>query len=75
MLESLFAAMLIGLVIASLAVSSSAFTQTNAFGVDQSTAEFLIEDAVRIAELAEFVPMTSEQLAAQSAKIDALVGR
>jgi phosphate transport system substrate-binding protein len=38
-------------------------------------AEFLIEEAVQIADLAEFVPMTPEQLTAQSAKIDALVGR
>lgn len=54
MLESLFAAMLIGLVIASLAVSSSAFTQTNAFGVDQSTAEFLIEEIRELTAPASF---------------------
>lgn len=38
-------------------------------------AEFYIENAEQIAELAEFVPMTDAQLAEQSAKIDALVGR
>lgn len=44
LLESLFSAMLIGLVIAALAASSSAFTMANAAGVDLSTAEFLIEE-------------------------------
>lgn len=44
LLESLFAAMLIGLVIAALAASSGAFTMANAAGVDMSTAEFLIEE-------------------------------
>lgn len=37
-------------------------------------ANFYIENAQRIAELAEFVPMTDEQLATQAAKIAALVG-
>ncbi len=44
LLESLFAALLIGLVIAALAASSGAFTMANAAGVDLSTAEFLIEE-------------------------------
>ncbi len=44
LLESLFAVMLIGLVIAAIAASSGAFTMANAFGVDLSTAEFLIEE-------------------------------
>jgi len=44
LLESLFAALLIGLVIAALAASSGAFTMANAAGVDMSTAEFLIEE-------------------------------
>jgi type II secretory pathway pseudopilin PulG len=44
LLEALFAAMLIGLVIAALVASSSAFTQANGAGVDLSTAEFLIEE-------------------------------
>ena len=44
LIESLFAAMLIGLVIAALAASSGAFTMANAAGVDLSTAEFLIEE-------------------------------
>jgi phosphate transport system substrate-binding protein len=38
-------------------------------------AEFYVENAPRIAELAEFVPMTEEQLVLQRAKIDALAGR
>jgi len=44
LLESLFAAMLIGLVIAALIASNTAFTMANAAGVDLSTAEFLIEE-------------------------------
>ena len=44
LLEALFASMLIGLVIAALVASSSAFTQANGAGVDLSTAEFLIEE-------------------------------
>jgi type II secretory pathway pseudopilin PulG len=44
LLESLFAAILIGLVIAALVASNSAFTMANAAGVDLSTAEFLIEE-------------------------------
>jgi type II secretory pathway pseudopilin PulG len=43
LLEVLFAAMLIGLVIAALAASSGAFTMANGYGVDLSTAEFLTE--------------------------------
>jgi phosphate transport system substrate-binding protein len=35
-------------------------------------AEFYIDNAARIAELAEFVPMTDEQLSEQNAKIDQL---
>lgn len=38
-------------------------------------AEFYIENAKTIAELAEFVPMTDEQLAVQRAKLAALAGR
>jgi type II secretory pathway pseudopilin PulG len=44
LLEALFAAMLIGLVVAALAASSSAFTMANGYGMDLSTAEFLIEE-------------------------------
>jgi type II secretory pathway pseudopilin PulG len=44
LLEALFAAMLIGLAIAALLGTSSAFTMKNAAGVDLSTAEFLIEE-------------------------------
>jgi prepilin-type N-terminal cleavage/methylation domain-containing protein len=60
LLESLFAAMLIGLVIAALAASSGAFTMANAAGVDLSTAEFLIEEirertaAMPFADIAAF---------------------
>jgi phosphate transport system substrate-binding protein len=38
-------------------------------------ADFYIDNAKQIAELAEFVPMTDAQLAEQTAKIDALAGR
>jgi len=44
LVEALFAAMLLGLVIAALAAASGAFTMANGYGVDLSTAEFLIEE-------------------------------
>lgn len=44
LLEALIASMLIGLVIAAMAVSSGTYTMANAAGVDLSTAEFLIEE-------------------------------
>lgn len=56
LLESLFAAFLIGLVIAALAASSGAFTMANAAAVDLSTAEFLIEE---IRELTVTTPFAS----------------
>ncbi|HOK94640.1 MAG TPA: prepilin-type N-terminal cleavage/methylation domain-containing protein [Anaerohalosphaeraceae bacterium] len=43
LLEALFAAMLIGLVVVALVAASGAFTVANGYGVDLSTAEFLIE--------------------------------
>ena len=44
LIEALFAAMLLGLVIAALAAASGAFTMANGYGVNLSTAEFLIEE-------------------------------
>ena len=44
LIETLFAAMLIGLVIAAICVSSSAATMVNGAGIDISTAEFLTEE-------------------------------
>lgn len=44
LIEALFASMLIGLVIVSLATASGAFTMVNGAGIDMSTAEFLIEE-------------------------------
>ena len=44
LIEALFAAMLLGLVVAALAAASGAFTMANGYGVDLSTAEFLIEE-------------------------------
>jgi len=44
LIEALFAAMLLGLVIAALAAASGAFTMANGYGVDLSTAEFLAEE-------------------------------
>lgn len=38
-------------------------------------ADFFLDNAKQIAELAEFVPMTDAQLAEQKAKLDALAGR
>jgi type II secretory pathway pseudopilin PulG len=43
LIEALFAAMLLGLVVAALAAASGAFTMANGYGVDLSTAEFLAE--------------------------------
>lgn len=44
LIEVLIAAMLIGIAIAALLASSSAFTSANAGGINLSTAEFLIEE-------------------------------
>ena len=44
LIEALFAAMLLGLVIAALAAASGAYTMANGYGLDLSTAEFLIEE-------------------------------
>ena len=44
LIEALFAALLLGLVVAALAAASGAFTMANGYGVDLSTAEFLIEE-------------------------------
>jgi len=43
LIEALIAAILIGLVVASLVAANIAFTKANAAGTDLSTAEFLIE--------------------------------
>lgn len=44
LLEVMFASLLIGLAIAALAVTSSAYTIVNGAGIDLSTAEFLVEE-------------------------------
>ena len=44
LIEALFAALLLGLVVAALAAASGAVTMANGYGVDLSTAEFLIEE-------------------------------
>lgn len=44
LIEAMFATMLLGLVIAALVAASGAFTMANGYGVDLSTAEFLIEE-------------------------------
>jgi type II secretory pathway pseudopilin PulG len=53
LIEALFAAMLLGLVVAALAAASGAFTMANGYGMDLSTAEFLIE------EMREYTAMQS----------------
>jgi type II secretory pathway pseudopilin PulG len=58
LLEALFAAMLIGLVVAALAASSSAFTMANGYGMDLSTAEFLIEE---IRDMTATLPVVDPQ--------------
>lgn len=55
LVEVLVAVLLLGLAIASLLAASSSFTQTNAAGLDLSTAEFLTE---QIRELAAMLPVT-----------------
>ena len=44
LIEALFASMLLGLVIASLVAASGAFTMANGYGLELSTAEFLVEE-------------------------------
>ena len=44
LIETLFASLLLGLVIAALAAASGSFTMANGYGVDLTTAEFLIEE-------------------------------
>lgn len=44
LVEALFAAMLLGLVVVAIAASSGAFTVANGYGMDLSTAEFLVEE-------------------------------
>ena len=55
LVEVLIALMLIGLAVASLVASNSAFTKANGTGTDLSTAEFLIE---QIKELNALLPVT-----------------
>ena len=43
LVEVMIAVVLIGIAIAALVASNAAFTQANSFGIDLSTAEFLIE--------------------------------
>jgi type II secretory pathway pseudopilin PulG len=54
LLEALFAAMLLGLVIAALAASSGAFTMANGYGMDLSTAEFLSEEMQELTTNVDF---------------------
>jgi len=58
LLEALFAAMLIGLVVAALAASSTAFTMANGYGMDLSTAEFMIEE---IRDMTATLPVVDPQ--------------
>jgi prepilin-type N-terminal cleavage/methylation domain-containing protein len=44
LVEVMIAVVLIGIAIAALVASNAAFTQANSFGIDLSTAEFLIEE-------------------------------
>jgi len=44
LLETLFAAFLIGLAVVSIVIASETFTTVNGTGIDVSTAEFLIEE-------------------------------
>ena len=59
LLEALFASMLIGLVIAALAVSSGAFTMANAAALDMSTAEFLIEEIRELTAAKPFAELSA----------------
>ena len=46
LVEVMIAVVLIGIAIAALVASNAAFTQANSFGIDLSTAEFLIEEII-----------------------------
>lgn len=54
LIEALFAAMLLGLVIVAICASSGAFTMANGYGMDLSTAEFLVEE---VREMLATVPV------------------
>ena len=57
LIEALFASILIGMVVVSLAAASGAFTMVNGVGIDMSTAEFLIEEIRALT-----APMTFDEL-------------
>lgn len=54
LIEAMMAAVLLSLVIAALAAASSAFTTVNGYGVDLSTAEFLVEQIRECTTNADF---------------------
>lgn len=59
LVEALFAAMLLGLVIAALAAASGAFTMANGYGVDLSTSEFLAEEIRELTANVDFDTLLS----------------
>jgi len=59
LIEALFAAMLLGLVIAALAAASGAFTMANGYGVDLSTSEFLAEEMRELTTNVDFDTLLS----------------
>ena len=59
LIEALFAAMLIGLVVAAIAVSSGAATMVNGVSIDLSTAEFLIEELREQTATIDFANLTA----------------
>jgi type II secretory pathway pseudopilin PulG len=59
LVEVLFAAMLLGLVIAALAASSGAFTMANGYGVDLTTAEFLSQEMRELTANEDFATLVA----------------
>ena len=61
LIESLVATLLVGIAVAALLISTVSYTRANGFGIELSTAEFLIEEIKeRTAELAVIDPQTKD---------------
>ncbi len=70
LIEVLFAVMLIGLVIAAIAVSSSASTMANGIAINMSTAEFLIEEIREQTATADFTTLLASNGNSHNPPID-----
>lgn len=70
MIEAIMAAMLLGVVIAALAAASGAFTMANGYGIDLSTAEFLIEQIRERATNMDFTTLAASDGVSYNPPID-----